>query len=180
MSDVFVPEHLSFELPAASLDRMSAREVFRTNMIGLSAVLCGLAREILADLVARAASTRRLMAFNSLADDHIMQYGLADYAGRLEAARTHVLSIVARIDDEVGSRASIGDELGNALLQACHALMNAAKEAAMFAFWQAPASSVYLHDPLQRRVRDLLVGSKHTIFNPANLARVGQARITGA
>jgi alkylation response protein AidB-like acyl-CoA dehydrogenase len=180
--DAFVPEYLAFEFPSncTSLPyRVSVRDGGRANVIGLTAVLSGLATASLENFIETAADTKRLTSQGGLADDRLVQVGVAQLGGRLEAARNNLLKRVNELDEQRAFGSIPSDALGSEVTLCCHLLAEAAKDTTLFVFWHSSSGSVYKSNPLQRRLRDTIVALKHAAFTPGNLARIGAFKMHG-
>jgi alkylation response protein AidB-like acyl-CoA dehydrogenase len=181
LSDQFVPAHRTFEYPFAQgreAGSVSARYLASLNQVGLTAFACGVAQRALAELASAAPKTRRVAGNEGTqADDHVTQAGLGELNGRLRAARSYVLSLLADQDHHVAEQGAPGTVIGVETSLASLTLAHAARDAALFAFENAGASAIYASHPLQRCLRDILTGLKHAAFTPAILAQFGRQQL---
>ena len=177
---IFVPAHRTFEYPFVQGDRpgwVSTYGAALLNQAGLTAFAAGVARRAIAELVARAPQTSRSGAPGSQAGDELVQHGIGVHSGRLEAARSHFLALLAEQDRSLALRGSVSAELTLASPHATQTLIHAARDATVFA-WDCLSSGVVLgDDPLQRCLRDIFTGLKHVTFTQTTLARAGKARL---
>ena len=176
--DAFVPAHRTFEYPMASEANRGGvfgREGTVLAQMGMVAFASGVAQGALAELVALAPTTKRLLVEGVQADDATVQFGIGELEGRLAAARAWYLGLVAEIDAAVAAGRSAA--VGLDLMQAAQTLTRAARDAAVFAFDNAGTSVVYATHPLQRALRDLFTGLKHGQLTPAILGRIGKVRL---
>ena len=176
--DAFVPAHRTFEYPMASEANpggVFGREGTLLGQMGMIAFASGVGQAALADLVALAPKTKRLLVEGVQADDNVVQLGVGELEGRLKAARAWYLGLVRELDAAVaaGRTPSVGLDL----MQAGQTLTRAAREAAVFAFDHAGTTVVYASSPLQRMLRDLFTGLKHGQLTPAVLGRIGKVRL---
>jgi alkylation response protein AidB-like acyl-CoA dehydrogenase len=176
--DAFVPAHRTFEYPMASEANpggVFGREGTVLGQMGMVAFASGVAQAALAELLALAPKTKRLLGEGMQADDNAVQFGIGELEGRLRAARTWYLELVADLDAAVAAGRT--PALGMDLMQAAQTLTRAARDAAIFAFDNAGTTVVYATHPLQRAVRDLFTGLKHGQLTPAILGRIGKVRL---
>jgi Acyl-CoA dehydrogenase, C-terminal domain len=61
--------------------------------------------------------------------------------------------------------------------QAGQTLAQAARDMTVFAFDNAGTTVIFATNPLQRCLRDIFTGLKHTIVTPAILGRIGKVRL---
>jgi alkylation response protein AidB-like acyl-CoA dehydrogenase len=180
IESAFVPERRSFEYPFIQGERpgwISTYGAALLNQAGLTAFASGVAARAMAELVERASNTRRSGAPGSQADDELVQHGIGLHSGRLAAARSQFLALLAEQDLCLAGSGVIGAELALASPHATQTLIHAARDATVFA-WDCLASSVVLDDdPVQRCLRDIFTGLKHVTFAPSALARAGKARL---
>jgi alkylation response protein AidB-like acyl-CoA dehydrogenase len=176
--DAFVPAHRTFEYPMASEANpggVFGREGTVLAQMGMAAFASGLGQAALAELVGLAPKTKRLLGEGVQADDNAVQFGIGELEGRLRAARTWYLGLVAELDEAVA--AGRAPAVGLDLMQAAQTLTRAARDAAVFAFDNAGTTVVYAAHPLQRALRDLFTGLKHGQLTPAILGRIGKVRL---
>jgi alkylation response protein AidB-like acyl-CoA dehydrogenase len=169
--DAFVPAHRTFEYPLIP----EANPAAQLGQIGMAAFASGVANGALADLVELAPKTKRLVGGGVQAEDHGVQFGIGELEGRLKAARAWYLELLARADaaDDAGERTGLSLDS----IQAAQTLTRAARDAAVFAFDSAGTTVIYADQRLQRAVRDLFAGLKHTQLNPSLLGRIGKLRL---
>src|SRR5262249_19837154 len=154
--DAFVPAHRTFEYPMASEANpggVFGREGTVLAQMGMVAFASGVGQAALAELVALAPKTKRLLGEGVQSDDNTVQCGVGELEGGLRAARAWYLATVAELDAAVAERRP--PAVGLDLLQAAQTLTRAARDAAIFAFDNAGTTVVYTAHPLQRAVRDL-------------------------
>ena len=176
--DAFVPAHRTFEYPMASEANpggVFGREGTVLAQMGMVAFASGVAQGALAELLALAPVTKRLLVEGVQADDNTVQFGIGEMEGRLRAARVWYLGLVAELDGAVA--AGRAPAVGLDLMQAAQTVTRAARDAAVFAFDNAGTTVVYASHPLQRAVRDLFTGLKHGQLTPAVLGRIGKVRL---
>jgi indole-3-acetate monooxygenase len=176
--DTFVPAHRTFEYPMASEANRGGvfgREGTVLAQMGMVAFASGLAEAALAELVALAPKTKRLLGEGVQAEDSVVQFGIGELEGRLRAARTWYVGLIAEIDTAVAARRA--PAVGLELMQAAQTLTRAARDTAVFAFDNAGTTVVYASHPLQRALRDLFTGLKHGQLTPGILGRIGKVRL---
>jgi alkylation response protein AidB-like acyl-CoA dehydrogenase len=176
--DAFVPAHRTFEYPMASEANpggVFGREGTVLGQMGMTAFASGVAKAALGELIASAPNIKRLLGEGVQADDNAVQFGVGELEGRLRAARTWYLQLVAELDAAVAAGRT--PAVGLDLMQAAQTLTRAARDAAVFAFDNAGTSVVYATNPLQRAVRDLFTGLKHGQLTPGVLSRIGKVRL---
>src|SRR5579871_3558870 len=176
--DAFVPAHRTFEYPMASEANpggVFGREGTVLGQMGMVAFASGVGQAALAELIALAPKTKRLLGEGVQADDNAVQFGIGELEGRLRAARKWYLELVAELDAAVAAGRT--PAVGLDLMQAAQTLTRAARDAAVFAFDNAGTTVVYLAHPLQRAVRDLFTGLKHGQLTPGVLGRIGKVRL---
>lgn len=176
--DAFVPAHRTFEYPMASEANpggVFGREGTLLAQMGMVAFASGVAQGALAELIALAPKTKRLLVEGVQADDNAVQFGIGELEGRLRAARAWYVELVSELDTAVAEGRT--PAVGLDLLQAAQTLTRAARDATVFAFDNAGTTVVYASHPLQRAVRDLFTGLKHGQLTPAILGRIGKVRL---
>jgi alkylation response protein AidB-like acyl-CoA dehydrogenase len=90
ISDRFVPAHRTFEYPFLSdgnPQHASALGLVELGRPGMAAFTSGIGLRALAELVAAAPKTKRLLAEGMQSDDNVVQFGIGELEGRLRAAR---------------------------------------------------------------------------------------------
>lgn len=176
--DAFVPAHRTFEYPMAfeaNPRGVFGREGTLLAQMGMVAFASGVGQAALAELIALAPKTKRLLVEGVQSGDNVVQFGIGELEGRLRAAREWYVSLVAELDAAVAARRT--PTVGLDLLQAAQILTQAAREATVFAFDHAGTTVIYAAHPLQRAVRDLFTGLKHGQLTPAVLGRIGKVRL---
>ena len=180
ITDKFVPAHRSFEYPFLA-DRnprnASAQWLIQMGQPGLVAFASGIGFRALDELLAAAPKTKRLLAEGTQADDNVVQFGIGELEGRLRAARTHYLKLVAEQDEAIAEGRGPDPTGALDMQQAAQTLARAAREMTVFAFDNAGTAVVYATNPLQRCLRDIFTGLKHAIMTPAILGRIGKVRL---
>lgn len=180
ITDKFVPAHRTYEFGSegtAANGPISAMETVWLNQVGLAAFASGVAQRALSEFTASAAKTKRIAGIGSLAEDNIIQLGVAEFEGRLQAARAHYRELISRQDELAAREEAVGPALRAQITLAFQTLARAARETALFVYEHSASSIVYASSPTQRCFRDLLTGLKHAAFTPAILARVGRVRL---
>jgi alkylation response protein AidB-like acyl-CoA dehydrogenase len=178
--DKFVPSHRTFEYPflaGQNLQNPSAQGLVYDGQPGLVAFASGIGFRALSELLEAAPKTKRLLAEGMQADDNVVQFGIGELEGRLRAARTHYLDLVAGYDDAVAEGRAPEPSSALDMHQAAQTLTRAARDMTVFAFDHAGTTVVMATNPLQRCLRDIFTGLKHAILTPAILGRVGKVRL---
>jgi alkylation response protein AidB-like acyl-CoA dehydrogenase len=106
-----------------------------------------------------------------------VQFGIGELEGRLRAARTHYLDLVANCDEASAEGRAPDQAIALDLHQAAQTLTRAARDMTVFAFDSAGTTVVMAANPLQRCLRDIFTGLKHAILTPAILGRIGKVRL---
>jgi len=179
IDDKFVPASRSFEYPFVQGDRpgwVSTYGAALLNQIGLTGFASGVAARAMAELVTRAPQTSRSGAPGSQADDEIILHGIGIHSGRLAAARSHFLTILAEQERCLANGGVLSAALALASPHATQTLIHAAREAAVFAWDSLSSNVVQGPDPVQRCLRDIFSGLKHVTFTQAALSRAGRAK----
>jgi alkylation response protein AidB-like acyl-CoA dehydrogenase len=177
VDEVFVPAHRTYEYGYATgpAGGTTAVELIQLNALGLAAFASGVAQHALNELLALARKTRRVAGEGMQADDNVVQFGIGEIEGRVRAARTHVLSIAARMDEAAAS--GLPFTAGLEAMQANQTLARSSRDMVIFAFDHAPTAAIYARHPLQRCLRDIFTGLKHASFTPTLLGRIGKVRL---
>ena len=180
ITDKFVPAHRTFEYPfvvAGDLQKPSAQGLIQRGQPGLAAFASGIGFRALAELIAAAPKTKRLLAEGTLADDNAVQFGIGELEGRLRAARGYYLDLIAGRTKR--SPKGVVPDPASALdaQQAFQTLARAARDMTVFAFDNAGSTVVFTTNPVQRCLRDIFTGLKHGILTPAILGRIGKVRL---
>ncbi len=180
ITDKFVPAHRTFEYPFLADENPqnpSAQGLVYNGQPGLVAFASGIGFRALAELIAAAPKTKRLLAEGMQADDNVVQFGIGELEGRLRAARTHYLDLIAKRDEAI-AKGRAPDRAGALdMQQAAQTLARAARDMTVFAFDNAGTTVVFATNPLQRCLRDIFTGLKHGILTPAILGRIGKVRL---
>jgi indole-3-acetate monooxygenase len=180
ITDKFVPAHRAFEYPfVADPDprKPSAQWLIQMGQPGLVAFASGVGFRALDELLAAAPKTKRLLAEGTQADDNIVQFGIGEFEGRMRAARTHYLDLVARQEGAIAEGRGPDPTGAFDMQQAAQTLARAAREMTVFAFDNAGTTVVFATNPLQRCLRDIFTGLKRAIMTPAILGRIGKVRL---
>jgi alkylation response protein AidB-like acyl-CoA dehydrogenase len=180
IADKFVPAHRTFEYPfvvAGDLQMPSAQGLIQRGQPGLAAFASGIGFRALAELIAAAPKTKRLLAEGTLADDNAVQFGIGEFEGRLRAARGYYLDLIARQDEAIAKGRSPDPASALDAQQAFQTLARAARDMTVFAFDHAGTTVVFATNPVQRCLRDIFTGLKHGILTPAILGRIGKVRL---
>jgi alkylation response protein AidB-like acyl-CoA dehydrogenase len=179
ITDKFVPAHRTFEYPflVADVQKPSAQGLIQRGQPGLAAFASGIGFRALAELIAAAPKTKRLLAEGTLADDNAVQFGIGELEGRLRAARGYYLDLIARQDEAIAKGRSPDPASALDAQQAFQTLARAARDMTVFAFDNAGTTVVFATNPVQRCLRDIFTGLKHGILTPAILGRIGKVRL---
>jgi indole-3-acetate monooxygenase len=180
ITDKFVPAHRAFEYPFladGNLQKASAQGLIQRGQPGLAAFASGIGFRALAELIAVAPKTKRLLAEGTQADDNVVQFGIGELEGRLRAARAHYLNLVAEQDEAITGGRALDRASALDAQQAFQTLASAARDMTVFAFDNAGTNVVFATNPLQRCLRDIFTGLKHGILTPAILGRIGKVRL---
>jgi alkylation response protein AidB-like acyl-CoA dehydrogenase len=180
ITDKFVPAHRAFEYPFladGNPQSASAQGLIQRGQPGIAAFASGIGLRALAELIAAAPKTKRLLAEGMQADDNAVQFGIGELEGRLRAACTHYLDLVAGCDEAIAGGRAPDPASALDLHQAAQTLTRAARDMTVFAFDNAGTTVVMAANPLQRCLRDIFTGLKHAILTPAILGRIGKVRL---
>ncbi|MBV9685676.1 MAG: hypothetical protein JO096_00485 [Alphaproteobacteria bacterium] len=180
ISDKFVPAYRTFEYPFLSDGNprhASALGLIELGRPGMAAFASGIAFRALAELIAAAPKTKRLLAEGMQSDDNLVQFGIGELEGRLRAARGYYLDLVAEQDEAIAKGRQLDPDRTLDMMQALQTLTRAARETVVFAFDNAGTTVVHSTNPLQRCLRDIFTGLKHGIVTPAILGRIGKVRL---
>jgi indole-3-acetate monooxygenase len=180
IDDRFAPDHRTFEYPflePRSAGAVSTLYGVRLNQIGLTAFATGVAKRALDELLAAAPRTKRTVGQGTLADDNVVQFGVGELEGRMIAARTHFISLVAEHDRHLAEQGYTNPALASDTSQAAQILTRAARDLTIFAFDYAGTGVIFATNPVQRCLRDIFTGLKHASFTPAVLTNIGQERL---
>ena len=180
IADKFVPAHRTFEYPfvvEGDLQKPSAQGLIQRGQPGLAAFASGIGFRALAELIAAAPKTKRLLAEGTQADDNVVQFGIGELEGRLRAARAHYLNLIAAQDKAIARGLVPAPASALDAQQAFQTLARAARDMTVFAFDNAGTTVVLAKNPVQRCLRDIFTGLKHGILTPAILGRIGKVRL---
>jgi len=180
IADKFVPAHRTFEYPfvvEGDLEKPSAQGLIQRGQPGLAAFASGIGFRALAELIAAAPRTKRLLAEGTQADDNVVQFGIGELEGRLRAARAHYLNLIAAQDKAIARGLVPAPASALDAQQAFQTLARAARDMTVFAFDNAGTTVVLATNPVQRCLRDIFTGLKHGILTPAILGRIGKVRL---
>jgi len=143
----------------------------------MAAFASGIGFRALAELIAAAPKTKRLLAEGMQSDDNLVQFGIGELEGKLRAARGYYLDLVAEQDEAIAKGRQLDPDRTLDMVQALQTLTRAARDMTVFAFDNAGTTVVYATNPLQRCLRDIFTGLKHGIVTPAILGRIGKVRL---
>jgi len=177
VKDLLVPRARSVSLitdkPTSSAP-LYAFPVFGLLAIGIAAVACGNARAALREF-AEAAKSKRLPGGRTLADRGTAQAEFAEATAAIEAARAYLLSeIDLAWADAVAGQPMTLPRRASLRLAATHMTRTAA-EMVRRVQDLAGGASVFLDDPLQRRLRDAQTMTAHIMTAPATYELTGRA-----
>jgi alkylation response protein AidB-like acyl-CoA dehydrogenase len=179
--DRFVPAHRTWTYHwtprGDGSGPLSATESVRLNAIGIAGFACGIAKRALSEVIQSATRTRRVAGEGLTAEDNVVQFGIGELDGRLRAARSHLVGLVAAFEAREAAGRPISFEETIELSQATHILARTAREMVIFAFDYSSTSVVYARQPIQRCLRDIFTGLKHAAFTPSLISRVGKVRM---
>jgi indole-3-acetate monooxygenase len=176
----FVPAYRTFEYPISSDGNprhASALGLIELGRPGMAAFASGIGLRALAELLATAPKTKRLLAEGMQADDNVVQFGIGELEGRLRAARGYYLDLVAEQDEAIAKGGELDPDRTLDMMQALQTLTRAARDMTVFAFDNAGTTVVLATNPLQRCLRDIFTGLKHGVVTPAILGRIGKVRL---
>ncbi|WP_187323554.1 acyl-CoA dehydrogenase family protein [Stigmatella aurantiaca] len=177
VTDVFVPEELSFPLfldgsstPGALLVKdFSAYAVAR-----VAAVALGIARDAIESLLALAKTKVPTVSTSTLATQHITHERLGRAEALLRAGRALLDETVSELPYTPAWNVGLSDEQRAAIrLAGAHAAHNAA-EAVDLMFNTAGTAGIYSSSRLERCFRDVHVATQHINVAPSNIEMVGQ------
>jgi alkylation response protein AidB-like acyl-CoA dehydrogenase len=180
ITDKFVPAHRTYEYPFVqprTAGAVSFQYLALLNQVGLTAFASGVGQRALAELIEAAPKTKRLAGEGTQADDNVVQFGIGELEGRMRAARTHFVSLVAKQDRHIAEHGYPDAVISADAAQAAHTLTRAARDMVVFAFDYAGSTVIFASHPLQRCLRDIFTGLKHAAFTPAVLTRIGKDRL---
>ena len=180
IADKFVPAYRTFEYPFLATENPhdpSAQGLVYDGQPGLVAFASGIGFRALSELLASAPKTKRLLAEGMQADDNVVQFGIGELEGRLRAARTHYLDLIAAHDEAIARGRAPDQASALDTHQAAQTLTRAARDMTVFAFDNAGTTVVMAANPLQRCLRDIFTGLKHAILTPTILGRIGKVRL---
>jgi len=180
IANKFVPAYRTFEYPFltdGNPRHPSALGLIELGRPGMAAFASGIGLRALAELLAAAPKTKRLVAEGMQADDNVVQFGIGELEGRLRAARSYYLDLVAEQDRAIAAGRTLDPDRTLDMMQALQTLTRAARDMTVFAFDNAGTTVVYATSPLQRCLRDIFTGLKHGVVTPAILGRIGKVRL---
>src|SRR5215472_10321724 len=180
IADKFVPAHRTFKYPfvvEGDLEKPSAQGLIQRGQPGLAAFASGIGFRALAELIAAAPKTKRLLAEGMQADDNVVQFEIGELEGRLRAASAHYLNLIAAQDKAIARGLVPAPASALDAQQAFQTLARAARDMTVFAFDNAGTTVVLATNPVQRCLRDIFTGLKHGILTPAILGRIGKVRL---
>jgi alkylation response protein AidB-like acyl-CoA dehydrogenase len=175
VSDLFVPAERSFLRNAPlrtdyPLYRFTINSVY---MAGFPGVALGLARAMLAEFIALAQAKTPRLTRNPLREDRVVQSQVAEAEAKLGAAR----ALLQQALEEAWGAAAEGRVTVEHRLKmrlASTYAIRLAREVADTVFHAAGAGAIYLSNPLERRMRDIITVSQHLQARQQHFATVGQ------
>ncbi len=173
--DLFVPAERSFLRNAPlrtdyPLYRFTINSVY---MAGFPGVALGIARAMLAEFITLAQAKTPRLTRNPLREDAVIQMQVAECQAKLGAARAFLQQAL-----EEGWAAAASGRLGvehrlKMRLASTYAI-HQARAVADTVFHAAGAGAIYVSNPLERRMRDIIAVSQHLQARQQHFATVGQ------
>ncbi|HKU96398.1 MAG TPA: acyl-CoA dehydrogenase family protein [Vineibacter sp.] len=177
VSDLFVPEAFSGtrEDPALRRDpgRLYAFTMQGLYAVGVAGVGLGLARAMLeafVDLATRKAPRN----LGRLADNAVVQAGVAQMEARLGAARAYLVETLSTIWANAGSEAPIDVPARARVRLACTHAIQAAEAVTDYAYKAAGTDAIFLGTAFERRFRDMHTLSQQIQSRASHFEAVGQ------
>jgi len=169
LRDVFVPEHRTYRLFAQQPLRGSA-PTFRMGLMpitgaGHAAWVLGVAKSMLDDVVALAATKVRMGDLSALANRTTFQQGLAHHTSMWRAARLLVVDAYEQAEREVAEGRELSPRLRADLRATAVYATNAAREVGEWAHLAAGTTAIREGSRLERAFRDLYTGTQHAFIN---------------
>ncbi len=180
VTDIFVPEALTVrrdreeerrELGRGPLYRLSTTHGYAAGFSGLA---LGIARGMLDAFVELAAEKTPSATARRLADNPILQSGLAQAEGQWRAARAGLLLALREMWEtaEAGGTPSLDQKVGIRL--AATFAIHQAKAVADFAYAEAGATAIFESGPFERRFRDIHAVTQQVQARKNHFETVGQ------
>jgi alkylation response protein AidB-like acyl-CoA dehydrogenase len=180
VADVFVPEAFSTtrEHPEARREpgRLYAFTMQGLYAVGVAGVALGAARAML-DAFMLLARDKTPRGLGKLAEDALVQHGLARAEAQHGAARAWLLEILAEVMAGAGPQGAIGTaERARVRLGCAHAIQSAV-EVADWCHRAAGVDAIFPGSPFERRFRDIHTLSQQIQSRSAHFTAAGQAML---
>jgi alkylation response protein AidB-like acyl-CoA dehydrogenase len=177
VTDVFVPEAFSGtrEDPALRRDpgRLYAFTMQGLYAVGVAGVGFGIARAMLEAFIELATrKTPRYLA--RLADNAVVQAGVAQMQARLDAARAYLVTTLSSIWATAGADAPIDVPARARVRLACAHAIQTAEAVADYAYKAAGTDAIFLGTAFERRFRDIHTLSQQIQSRTAHFESAGQ------
>ena len=168
VTDVFVPEHRTFEL----FSRTPVRGTAPTSRMGLMAITAaghaawalGVAKSMLDDVQELAATKFRMSDMASLASRPTFQKDLAHHASAWRAARLLLLDVFGDAEAAAGGAGLTPADRADLRAAAVY-VTDVAREIAQWAHLAAGTTSIREGSRLERAFRDIYTGTQHAFIS---------------
>ena len=140
---------------------------------GVAAVALGIARAMLDEFMALA-SRKSPRGLSRLADNAVVQAGVARAEARLGSARAYLIETLTTIYVQAGETAPIEIPDRARVRLACTNAIQGAAEVADYAYKEAGVDAIFPGSPFERRFRDMHTLSQQIQARGAHFEQVGQ------
>lgn len=184
MQDVFVPEHRTHSLSVYQLNERpsSCLHPFGSIFCGsVSAAIVGFAQGAI-DTYVDQMSGRTLSANAKMKAADVnpaVRARLGDALGKVRSSRARLLNLMAEASEIVYKRELVSEEMRVQHILDISRVGNECTEAALKLFPAMGARGLYLDNPMQRFVRDIIAASNHMTQNIDDSAGLIGARMLG-
>jgi alkylation response protein AidB-like acyl-CoA dehydrogenase len=181
VEDLFVPEAFSTTREDPSLRRekgpLYAFTMQGLYAAGVAAVALGIARAMLDEFV-QLASRKAPRGLSRLADNALVQSGVARMEARLGSGRAYLIETLTTIYAQAGEE-PIGLAERARVRLACSNAIHAAAEVADFAYKEAGVDAIFPGSPFERRFRDMHTLTQQIQSRAAHFEAVGHILLGG-
>lgn len=178
VTDVFVPQHRAIRTTAAvRWPEAPFRIPFRATFVAGAAVLCGIAEEMLARVMALCIEKKPTFGRRLIAEEPRIQFLVADCRGDLEAAYAGLYQAASRIEF-AAERGGVGLEDQIAVRIAIHHARKAALAVVDRLHLVAGSQGIPHDGVFARLLRDVHTASQHYMFSD-EVAEVAGAAMLG-
>ena len=159
------------------LYRFAAMQIYAS---GFACVALGIARAVLDDFMALASAKAPALSQTRLADNAVIQAVVGRSDARLKAARSWLINVLERTEDEVRAAGELTIDQRMTIRQAATYAIHQARDMVNEVYHEAGSTAIFDAQPFERRFRDVNAVSQQLQGRRAHFETVGQHLLGGA